>query len=151
MKYWGYLAAKLAVAAGAMYLVWLALVEFVPVSETERYYRDVYGKGSFGHDLAWTFIVLAFWLVSAGLLFLIVWDQKRRCHTCLRRLRMPVEAGSWPNPLLIGPPRMDYICPYGHGTLRVPEVQVPDLQDRAWQPHGDDIWKELASLDEPRK
>jgi hypothetical protein len=82
--------------------------------------------------------------------YLIVWDQRYRCRSCLRRLRMPVSAGSWPNMLLFGQPRTEYICLYGHGTLKVPEFRVmkksPD-----WESHDDDIWKELEALEESKR
>jgi hypothetical protein len=147
MKYWAYFAAKLAAATGVMRLVWLALVRLTPDTPADRYYWEVYHKGRFGHDLTWTFTVLLFWLLFAGLVYLAVWDQRRRCRVCLRRLRMPVERGSWTHLFLIGPPRTEYICPYGHGTLAVPEVHLSGTETPNWQPHGDDIWKELSSLD----
>ena len=78
----------------------------------------------FGHDLGFTTAMLLFFLACFGVLHLIIWDQRYRCRTCLRRLRMPVSAGSWPNMLLFGQPRTEYICLYGHGTLKVPEVRI---------------------------
>lgn len=65
-----------------------------------------------------------FWLIAASFVYLIVWDQKGRCRTCLRRLRMPVESGSWSKATLFNPPRTESICPYGHGTLEQPEVHT---------------------------
>jgi hypothetical protein len=60
---------------------------------------------------------------------------------------MPVATGSWTHLLLIGPPRIEYICPYGHGTLQVPEVQITGPENQNWLPHGEDIWKELSALE----
>jgi hypothetical protein len=127
-----------------MSLLWQAMVFLIPESSESRYYREVFNKGRFGHDLAWTFAVLGFALICAGVLYAIVWDQRRRCRTCLRRLIMPVEKGSWTNLLLIGPPRIEYICPYGHGTLEVPEVQITGQENQNWTPQEDDIWKALS-------
>jgi hypothetical protein len=93
--------------------------------------------------------MLVFWLFAVALGWLIVWDQRYRCRTCLRRLRMPIQTGSWTN-VLLGPPRTEYICPYGHGTLKIAELQITGHQPPDWQPH-DDIWKELFSLEETKK
>ena len=57
-----------------------------------------------------------------------IWDQRYRCRVCLRRLRMPVETGSWSRMLQFGRPRIEYICPYGHGTLR--GRRTADLRSR---------------------
>jgi hypothetical protein len=105
----------------------------------------------FTHDLGYTVVMMLFFTFCVGLLYAIIWDQRYRCRTCLRRLRMPIAAGSWPNMLLIGQPRMEYICVYGHGTLKVPEVQITGPNGPDWQPHDDDIWKELESLEESKK
>ena len=71
-------------------------------------------------DLA---LMLCF-LLFAGALYLIVWDQRYRCRVCLRRLRMPIETGSWSRILLFGRPQIEYICPYGHGTLREDDLHI---------------------------
>jgi hypothetical protein len=48
--------------------------------------------------------------------------------------------------LLYGKPRLEYICTYGHGTLKVPELHITGTEPSAWEPH-EDIWKELYSFD----
>ncbi len=146
MRYWSYFAAKLLVVGGVCYAAWLLLLRLIPESHAAQYYREVYNQPRFTHDLAWTFAVLGFWLFAAALAALAIWDQKRRCRTCLRRLRMPIEKGSWNHLLFLGPPRTQYICPYGHGTLEVPELQISGLEIPSWKAH-DDMWKELAELD----
>jgi hypothetical protein len=78
-------------------------------------------------------------------LYLVIWDQRYRCRVCLRKLRMPVETGSWSRMLQFGRPRIEYICPYGHGTLREEELQISGLQNPEWTPHSDDIWEELCA------
>lgn len=91
MKYWAFLLLKLAAGASVMVLVWRAIV----VS-----FRGAVASGfeqkPFGHDLGFTSAMLLFFLACFGVLHLIIWDQRYRCRTCLRRLRMPVSAGSWP-------------------------------------------------------
>jgi hypothetical protein len=141
MRYWGYFAAKLAVAAGLIAGVWSLLRRVMPKPEPFMSYQFSDG---FGVDLGSTTVIMLFWLFTVGVIALVVIDQRYRCRTCLRRLRMPVETGSWPNMLLIGRPRIEYICPYGHGTLRLPEVQIDGRVDPEWQKHDDDIWKELS-------
>ena len=144
MKYWGFLLLKLVAAAVLMRLVWAVIL---------LGFRDQVlfaGLAPFGHDLGFTSVMLLYFLACFGVLFLIIRDQRYRCRTCLRRLRMPLSAGSWPNMLLFGQPRTEYICLYGHGTLKVPEFRVmtktPD-----WESHDDDIWKELESLEESKR
>ncbi|HEU0142562.1 MAG TPA: hypothetical protein VFQ79_22765 [Bryobacteraceae bacterium] len=146
MKYWGYLVAKSTVAAVLIYTLWRMLWVVMP----EPGYMVFQQTRRFGQDLWWTTAILVLWLLSAALIYLIIWDQRRRCRTCLRRLRMPVETGSWKNLLLIGPPRTEYICPYGHGTLSVPELHITGMESPDWQPH-EDIWAELYGTEETRK
>jgi hypothetical protein len=146
MKYWGYLALKLA-AAGALALgVRMWILPVLPKSGPE-----LLGAGTdpFAHDLTYTFAMLLYFLFCFGLLYAVVLDQRYRCRTCLRRLRMPIATGSWTH-VLLGPPRTEYICVYGHGTLKVAELQIggPHLPD--WQPH-DDMWKELLEVEESQK
>jgi hypothetical protein len=146
MKYWGFLLLKLVAGAFVMLVVWSAIV----VSFRGTLDNTLYGQKPFGHDLGFTSAMLLFFLACFGVLHLIIWDQRYRCRTCLRRLRMPVSAGSWPNMLLFGQPRTEYICLYGHGTLKVPEVRIT-TKSSDWERHGDDIWKELESLEETKR
>jgi hypothetical protein len=91
-------------------------------------------------------LLLMLWFLAAvGVLYLIIWDQRYRCRACLRRLRMPIETGSWSSILQLGRPRIEYICPYGHGTLKEDELQISGRSNAEWTPHSDDIWAELVS------
>jgi hypothetical protein len=93
---------------------------------------------------------LLLFLGFCAALYLSIWDQRYRCRVCLRRLRMPVETGSWSRMLQFGRPRIEYICPYGHGTLKEHEFQISGLENPEWTPHSDDMWEELcASSKEP--
>jgi len=105
----------------------------------------------FIHDMLFTFLTLGVWLVGTGLFFVIVWDQKRRCRTCLRKLIMPVATGSWGHMVIFGRPRTEWICAYGHGTLSIDELQITGRQSPDWQPHDDNIWKELESYYQTRE
>ena len=126
----GLLLAKLAVA-GAVLL------------ELRRAVNWMFHQQRFAVDLGFTFAMLLLTLIGGGALWIIVWDQRYRCRACLRRLRMPVNTGSWTHVLFIGAPRIEYICPYGHGTLKVAELQIAGRELPDWQAH-DDIWKELS-------
>lgn len=142
MRYWAYLLAKLAAAAGFLYFLRKAILLLLP--------KNPYGyPNPFDHDLLFTFAMLFLWLCGAGLLWMTVWDQRYRCRNCLRRLRMPIRRGSW-NHVLLGAPHMEYICPFGHGTLTVAELQLTGRENPDWAAH-DDIWKELYSFDDPKK
>ncbi len=146
MKFWGYFVAKLAAAAGFLWGVWRLMYAILPEPDVFLYTRI----SRFPQDLPWTTAILLFWLLSIGILYVIIWDQRRRCRVCLRLLRMPVVSGSWSMATLFSPPRVSSICPYGHGTLEVPEAHVTGQNPTEWHPHGD-IWTELEELDKPRK
>ena len=139
MKYWVYLVAKAGVAGAVLYALWRGI---------ESLFRE---RGPYPavRSLHLTFTMLLFTLVAAGIFWLIAWDQRYRCRTCLRRLRMPIQTGSW-NHVLLGAPRTEYICPYGHGTLKVFDLQITGHQEPDWEPHQD-MWKELLSLEETKK
>lgn len=145
MKYWGYLAVKIAAALGILIVLErMIALQFPPLKPFHQG-----GPIPATRYLTYTIVMLGFWLFASGLGWLIVWDQRYRCRTCLRRLRMPIQMGSW-NHLLLDAPRTEYICPYGHGTLRVDEFQLTGHHEPDWQPH-EDMWKELFSLEDAKK
>ena len=142
MKYWGYFAAKLAAIFVVISLLNFGLVHLFGTPPINRFQHD---RSLFLQDMPYTFCVLGIWLALVGLLSLAIRDQRQRCRTCLRRLIMPVATGSWGNILTIGRPQTEWICAYGHGTLRIDELQITGKEAPDWRPHGDDIWKELES------
>jgi hypothetical protein len=147
MKYWGILVAKLVGAATVLYAVWLLLDWwFYPV----RALAWSRGQNPFMNDLQWTTVMFLYNLVCNAVLVLIVVDQRYRCRTCGRRLRMPILTGSRGQRLLLGPPRTEYICTYGHGTLKVSESQITGIESPDWV-KNEDMWKELYELDAPDK
>ena len=143
MRYWGLFAAKLAAIALALGGTWVVLEQMVPEPETFHSFRF----SRFGQDLPWTLAILFFCLFGLAMLVVAVLDQRYRCRTCARRLRMPVETGSWARSMFVGPPQTKYICTYGHGTLTVSELQISGIELPDWHAH-DDMWKELHSLEE---
>jgi hypothetical protein len=147
MRYWWILAAKLVAAAVVLYGVWLGLgAWYVAPEEVKRW-----GHSPFLHDLGWTTVMFFYNLLVQGVLALIIIDQRYRCRTCGRRLRMPVSTGRYGQMLLFGRPKTEYICVYGHGTLKVPNLHVTGREPMDWQPNDDDIWKELHALDSEDK
>lgn len=146
MRYWGILAVKLVVAAAVLYAIWYGLhAMYTPPEYVARW-----NHSPFMHDLTWTTMMFLYNLLVQGVLFLIVWDQRYRCRTCGRRLRMPIQTGRYAQMLLYGRPKLEYICIYGHGTLKVPELHIASKEPVDWQPH-EDIWKELYSFDKAPK
>jgi hypothetical protein len=97
-----------------------------------------------GDRLLCNLALMGWFLLATGVGYLIIWDQRYRCRTCLRRLRMPVETGSWGQMLQFGRPRIEYICVYGHGTLRAEELQISGREQPEWTPNSDDYWQELC-------
>lgn len=150
MKYWLYLAGKLLLGAGAVWGLEAALVLFYP-QPPPPLPRFGPPQPLFLHDMLFTFLMLGVGLIGAGVLFAIFWDQRRRCRTCLHRLIMPLRKGSWGNMVIRGRPQTEWICPFGHGTLSIEELQITGRQSPDWQPHDDDIWKELESYYQARK
>ncbi len=144
VRYGLYLVAKIVACLGISFLLQGTLVRFYP--------RPPKPLPHFGpppplflSDLLFTFATLGIGLIGAGLLWLAWWDQRRRCRTCLRKLIMPVETGSWGNIVMLGRPRILSICPFGHGTLSEEELHITGRLPSDWQPHDDNIWKELES------
>ena len=140
MRYWAWFAAKLAVAiAGSGGLLkWVSRM-----FPAEKDTLAPLGKGV-SYLLCDLALMLVF-LLFAGALYLAVWDQRYRCRVCLRRLRMPIATGSWSQILLFGRPQIEYICPYGHGTLREDDLHISGMSAAVWTPHSDDIWAELTA------
>ena len=101
MKYWGYLVAKL--------VVWLAILSVIERGIARAFppQKPFYlgGPNPVMRYLNYTFVMLLFGLFAAGLVWTILRDQRYRCRTCLRRLRMPIQTGSW-NHILLGAPRV---------------------------------------------
>ena len=142
MRYWAYFAAKVAAAASVLYaLLWV--IDGIWPAEADppvlAPLRDA------PEILLYNIVLLGWFLLCAGALAAIVFDQYRRCRVCLRRLRMPVETGSWGSMLLSGRPRIEYICPYGHGTLKEDELRISGIRMPEWTAHHGGLWEELRA------
>lgn len=144
MKYWLFLLLKFVAAAflsGG--LLWTVNLFWSP--RTPFFYLAPF---LFGFDLLYTTAAGIVFLAAYGLVYLAILDQRYRCRVCLRRLRMPVETGSWSRMLQFGRPRMEYICTYGHGKLNVEEIQFTGIENPKWKQH-EDMWKELYGTGKP--
>jgi hypothetical protein len=140
MRYWGYFAAKLAAGGGIMF----ALLELLNWSYPPDPCITQYCLPRFPYNLPYTLLIGFWFLLSSGLLYLSILDQRYRCRVCLRRLRMPIETGSWSRMLQLGRPRIQYICTYGHGTLTEPELQISGREYSEWTQHAE-YWEELCA------
>jgi hypothetical protein len=140
MRYWALLTAKLAIAGSVSY----GMLEAINAYWSSPLWFYGVRASRFGVDLAFTMAAGVWFLLSVGLLYLCVWDQRYRCRVCLRRLRMPIETGSWGRMLQLGRPRIEYICAYGHGTLKEEELQISGIDNAEWTESGD-MWEELCA------
>ena len=138
MKYWAFLTAKLTGVGLLLFGIAIGMLAILPRPAPIRGVVD----DPFGHNLGYTVLIMIYTVASAMVLWSIVWDHRYRCRTCLRRLRMPLATGSWTQ-VLLSRPRTEYICPYGHGTLKVEELQITGHAEPAWQAN-EDMWKELT-------
>jgi hypothetical protein len=64
---------------------------------------------------------------------------------------LPASSGSWGNMVTLGRPRTELVCPWGHGTLSIEELQITGRAAPIWHAHDDDIWKELKSYEKAEK
>ena len=158
VRYWGFLLLKVALSCGIA-AVFLCEINYswypykpLPIINTRYFGGSVEAAihGQTNSALLYTGLVGLWFLFLAGLLYLSILDQRYRCRVCLRRLRMPVEKGSWGRMLMLGRPKMEYICTYGHGTLNVPELQISGIENSEWKEHGD-MWSELFAGDPDKK
>lgn len=142
MKYWAFFVGKLAAVWAIAVVLKSVLKAMIPVS-TNAVVR--FGHQPFGHDLPYTLGMMVYTLVCVGLVYLAILDQKYRCRICLHRLMMPVDTGSWDKALIFAPPRTEYICPFGHGTMKEHVLQLTGHENPDWVEHKD-IWEELESI-----
>lgn len=139
MKYWAYLMAKLAGVAGVSLGIYKALHWLIALRFQIGNHDDLRAQ------FAWSCTLFGWALATAGLTWLAVLDQRYRCRTCLRKLRMPVATGEWDKAILFSRPTMEWICPYGHGTMNIAQVQLLGREEPKWDEH-EDMWKELESI-----
>ncbi len=127
-KWWLLLAAKIAI---------LLALHLVLIFWINRFFPE----DRMGKDLAYTFSLLGtdMLVFIVGYAFWI--DQRYRCRICLHRLRMPLESGNWSHATLFAPPRLEWICPFGHGTMRQEEIHLSGAQRDEWLKNDDNFWR----------
>ena len=140
MRYWSWFAAKVAVAAGVFWGLLFVIAKLFPRDPNPL---APLGKGAL--YLLCDLSLMVWFLLAVGTFYLILRDHRYRCRVCLRRLRMPIVTGSWSRILQLGRPQVEYICPYGHGTLREDALHISGMSKAEWQPHSNDIWAELGA------
>jgi len=128
-KWWALLAAKVIALIALHILLVFWINGFFP---KERMGRDLsYTFALFGADMLVFVIGYALWA-----------DQKYRCRSCLTRLRMPLAIGNWSHVTLFGPaPRLEWICPFGHGTMSEVEARLSGTESDHWQKNDTDFWR----------
>ncbi|MBV9267453.1 MAG: hypothetical protein JO061_14875 [Acidobacteriaceae bacterium] len=90
-----------------------------------------------GPFLLWLYI-----LVSMGVWWWAVADQRARCRECLRLLCFPVRIGC-PGHVLLDWSGTEFLCSQGHGVLHVPDLETSwDEPDKHWI-SLDQSWKDL--------
>jgi hypothetical protein len=142
MRYAAYFAGKVIAAAVPLYGLLGLLSTLFPQKPKDA--PELWALATGNQALLGNLALLGWFVLCSGVFYLIVWDQRRRCRVCLRRLCMPVETGSWSRMLQFGRPRIEYICPYGHGTLKEEELQISGLQTPEWS-QSDDLWEDLCA------
>ncbi len=88
-----------------------------------------------------------FLIASMGALSWSIYDQRRRCRVCLRRLGLPAHVGC-PGCLLLDWAGTEMVCMEGHGMLHVPEL-APCWQDPAKWTTLDASWQGLFAREAP--
>jgi len=142
MRYAAYFTGKVIAAGVPLYGLLGLLSNLFPQKPKDA--PELWALATGNQALVGNLALLGWFVLCSGVFYLIVWDQRRRCRVCLRRLRMPVETGSWSRMLQFGRPRIEYICPYGHGTLKEEELQISGLETPEWSQSGD-LWEDLCA------
>lgn len=75
----------------------------------------------------WVFLVLAI-----GALSWAVYDQRRRCRVCLRRLGLSVHVGCPGYTLLDCWAATELVCAQGHGMLYMPDTEASWMEGDQW-------------------
>ncbi len=142
VRYWGFLTAKFAASAAILAsLIWSVNWLWAGHANPAVTRHHVAGE----NYLAYLVCMFTVYLVGVGLFYLSILDQRYRCRVCLRRLRMPIETGSWSKMLQFGRPQIQYICIYGHGKLNIPELHLTGMDVPEWTGHSD-YWAELCEI-----
>lgn len=129
--YWAYALAAVAILGVLMLTLWDYLVTNLPRGELAA------------SMLASLVFLLGYALLGFAGLRWCLEDQRYRCRTCLRRLRMPLGQGRLGG-ILLAAPATEYLCPHGHGKLLVPASPRQPQPRLNWRFAGE-WWQELLA------
>lgn len=148
IRYWLWLAVKLGIAGLIVVGVWTVAGWVIPPAPGGL----LAGYPRLGSDLAYTLAVFVVGFIA----FLLGWwcavDQVYRCRVCVRKLRMPLAEGNYGRVMREGVPHTEYICTYGHGRLRVPDVHVSGSRAPLfrWIAYRS-LWEDLLDAEQHRE
>ena len=104
MRYWAYFVGKVLAAAAVLYGLLVLISKALPKGVKAN---NLDALNNVSVHLIENVAIMGWFLLCAGTLLLIWLDQRYRCRVCLRRLRMPIETGSWSRMLLFGRPEIE--------------------------------------------
>lgn len=133
-RWWGFFAGKALLSLTIAFVLALAVTHYVSVLLT--------GAVQPMSDIAsmWVFLLLA-----SGALTWTIYDQRRRCRICLRRLGLSVHVGCPGYTLLDCWAATELVCAHGHGMLYMPDTDASWLEGDQWS----NLDSSLAGLFEP--
>jgi hypothetical protein len=120
-RWWGFFAAKAFLLLLASFVAALELTRHLSVLLTGAV------QPMSNVISMWVFLVLAI-----GALSWTIYDQRRRCRVCLRRLGLSVQVGCPGYTLLDCWAATELVCPEGHGILYMPESESSWLEGDQW-------------------
>lgn len=92
-------------------------------------------------------LAIGLWVLGGyGLLRLSIWDQRFRCRTCLRRLRLPLTEGIYSSVWLGGAPYTEYVCTWGHGKFYIPDIHLASGRKAMWVAY-ESLWENLVKAE----
>ena len=120
-RWWGFFAVKAVLLLATAFVAALQLTNYVSVLLT--------GAVQPMSNLAsmWVFLLL-----SIGALSWTIYDQRRRCRVCLRRLGLSVHVGCPGYTLLECWAATELVCAEGHGMLYMPDSEASWLEGDQW-------------------
>lgn len=120
-RWWGFFTAKALLSLMIVFVAALEVTHYVSVLLT--------GAVQPMSDIAsmWVFLLLA-----SGALSWTIYDQRRRCRVCLRRLGLSVHVGCPGYTLLDCWAATELVCSQGHGMLYMPDTDASWLEGDQW-------------------
>ncbi|HEV2116347.1 MAG TPA: ABC transporter permease [Terriglobales bacterium] len=134
-RWWGFFIAKTSLLLMSCFVVALELAHYGSVLLTGAV-QPMSNVVSM-----WVFLVLAI-----GALSWAIYDQRRRCRVCLRRLGLSVHVGCPGYTLLDCWGATELVCARGHGSLYMPDSEASWMEGDQWS----NLDTSLTGKPEPR-